>query len=63
MHKDVLNDTANWQIKTTGKLHRVPTPCLDDHQFRNEELETVGELFEVCAHNRVKIPVLTWQDQ
>ena len=24
-------------------------PCLEDHQFKMEELETVGELSEVCS--------------
>ena len=31
------------------ELHKVSTPCSDDHQFKNEEMETVGELSEVCG--------------
>ena len=27
----------------------IHTPCLDDHQFKDEELETVGELLKVCS--------------
>ena len=30
-----------------ASLSRVP--CLDDHQFKQEELESVGDLSEVCA--------------
>ena len=40
---------SEWVKKTTAKLYKVSTPCLDDHQFKNEELETVGELSAVCA--------------
>ena len=29
--------------KTTQQLHKVATPCLDDHQFKEEELGSVGE--------------------
>ena len=35
--------------KTTQQLHRVSTPCLDDHQFKEEELTSVGELSKVCS--------------
>ena len=34
--------------KTTQQLYKVATPCLDDHQFKEEELESVGELSKVC---------------
>ena len=30
--------------RTVEQLYKVSTPCLDDHQFKKEELETVGEL-------------------
>ena len=30
----------------TEQLHKVSSPCLDDHHFKNEELEQVGE---VCS--------------
>ena len=33
--------------KTTRQLHRVATPCLDDHQFKEEEMRSVGELSKV----------------
>ena len=31
------------------QLYKVPSPCLDDHQFKKEELESVGELSKVCS--------------
>ena len=35
--------------KTTQQLYKVATPCLDDHQFKEEELGFVGELSNVCS--------------
>ena len=35
--------------KKVEQLYKVSHPCLDDHQFKQEELESVGELSEVCA--------------
>ena len=35
--------------KTTQQLYKVATPCMDDHQFREEENESVGELSIVCS--------------
>ena len=28
-------------VKTTQQLHKVPTPCMDDHQFKEEEMGSV----------------------
>ena len=36
-------------IKKTELLYEVPTPRLDDHNFKEAELETVGELTDVCS--------------
>ena len=33
--------------KTIQQLYKVTTPCLDDHQFKEEELGSVGELSKV----------------
>ena len=33
--------------KTTQQLHKVATPCVDDHQCKEEELGSVGELSKV----------------
>ena len=27
----------------------ISSPCLDDHQFKQEELESVGDLSQVCS--------------
>ena len=35
--------------KKTEQLHKVSTPCLDAHHFKKEELETVGDLSNVCS--------------
>ena len=35
--------------KQTKQLYEVSSPCLDDHQFQKEELESVGELSVVCS--------------
>ena len=35
--------------KKTEQLYTVSTLCLDDHNFKKEELETVGELSDVCS--------------
>ena len=39
-------ELANEKVK---QLYKVSTPCLDDHQFKQEELASVGELSEVCS--------------
>ena len=35
--------------KTTQQLHKVSTPCIDDHHFKEEEMKSVGELSQVCS--------------
>ena len=35
--------------KTTQQLHRVSTPCIDDHHFKEEEMKSVGELSNTCS--------------
>ena len=35
--------------KTTQQLYKVTTPCLDDHQFKEEELGSVGDLFKLFS--------------
>ena len=37
--------------KTTQQLYKVSTPGPCDHQFREEELKSVGELSDVCSQN------------
>ena len=40
--------TCELANKKMEQLYRVSSPCLDDHQFKQEELKTFGELSEVC---------------
>ena len=35
--------------KTTQQLYKVSTPCIDDHQFKEEEIGSVGEMSKVCS--------------
>ena len=35
--------------KKTQQLYKVATPCMDDHQFKQEEIESVGEVSTVCS--------------
>ena len=35
--------------KKTKQLYKVSSPCLDDHQIKKEELESVGEFSKVCT--------------
>ena len=36
--------------KTTQHLYKVPTPCIDDHHFTEEELKSEAELTKVCTN-------------
>ena len=47
--KSALKDVVNWRRKRQRQLYTVSTPCLDDHNFKEEELETVGDLAKVCS--------------
>ena len=44
--------------KTTDELYKVATPCMDDHQFKEEENESVGELSTVCS--QIVLKCLYW---
>ena len=54
--------------KTTQQLYKVPTPCIDDHHFKEEELKSVGELSKVCSQidlkclylARIRRPDIPW---
>ena len=35
--------------KTTEPLYKVSTPYIDDHQFKEEELKSMGKLPDVCS--------------
>ena len=40
--------------KTTQQLYKVATPCMDDHQFKEEENGSIGEVSSVCSQIVVK---------
>ena len=35
--------------RTTQQLYKVLTPCIDDHQFKEEELKSVEEFSNECS--------------
>ena len=43
--------------KKTEQLYKVPSPCLDEHRFKKEDLESVGELSKVCSQDALKMLV------
>ena len=47
--KKCVERYCEWANKTTQQLYKVSTPCIDDHHFKEEELESVGELSIVCS--------------
>ena len=57
MRKSALEVIVSWRIKRQ-QLNKVSTPCLDDHQFKKEELETVGALSKVCS--QIVLKCLCW---
>ena len=38
------------------ELAKVATPCIDDDQFKEQELGSVGELSKVCSRIVLKLP-------
>ena len=55
--KSASNDFANWRRKA-AQLYPVSTPCLEDHNLKKEELETVGDLSKMCS--RIVLKCLYW---
>ena len=49
MTRSVLKLYCELAIKTIEQLYKVSTPCIDDHQFKEEDLKSVGDLSEVCS--------------
>ena len=41
--------------KTTQQFFKVATPCIDDHQLKEEEIGSVGQLSTVCSHIVLKM--------
>ena len=47
--KKCVEKYVEFANKTTEQLYKVATPCIDDHQFKEEENGSVGELSIVCS--------------
>ena len=49
--------------KKTEQLYKISNPCLDDHQIKKEEFESVGELSQVISQIVFKmlVPGQNWQ--
>ena len=45
--------------KTTQQLYKVSTPCIEEHQFKEEEFKSVGELSKVSSQINLKYLYLT----
>ena len=58
VRRNVWKDIESWRIKQLSNCIRSP-PCLDDHHFKKEEWETVGELSNVCSQIVLKCLYLT----
>ena len=48
MQRNVWKEIANWRIKQRT-VYKVATRCMEDHQFKEEEIGSVGELSIVCS--------------
>ena len=54
--------------RTTQQLHKVSISCIEDHQFQEEQLKSVGECSKVCSQivltcsylARIGRPVIPW---
>ena len=40
MRRSAWKDIANWRIKQLSHFFKVATPCLDDHQYKEETIVT-----------------------
>ena len=53
MQRNAWKDIANWRIQTTQQFFKVATPCMDDHQCREEEgwisWRSVHSLLTICS--------------
>ena len=49
MQRSVWYDILSWQTRRLSNSTEVSTPCVDDHQFKEEETKSVGELSNTCS--------------
>ena len=47
--------------KMTQQLYKVSAPCIDDHHFKEEEMEYVGKLSQVCSQIILKCLYTDWE--
>ena len=59
LKKNVLDNNVNWQTREWSNCTKFQRPCLDDQQFEQEELESAGELSQVCPQIVLKCLYLT----
>ena len=57
--KKCVKQSCDLANKTTAQLYKVSTPCIDNHQFREEELKSEGGLSDVCPQIVLKCLYLT----
>ena len=50
MQRNVWKDIANFANKTTQQLYKVAMPCLDENQFREEEIGSVRRIVHSLSH-------------
>ena len=68
MRKKCVEKDCELANKETEQLYTVSSPCLNDHQFKEEELELMEELSAVCPQvvlkclylARVRRPDILW---
>ena len=56
MQRNVWNDTSNWRTKQLNSSTKSQHRCMDDHQFKEEENGSVGDLSTVCSQIALKCP-------
>ena len=54
MLKNALSDTVNCQTRKWCNFTKFQVLCLDDHHFKEEELESVGEFFKSMLKDYLK---------
>ena len=56
--KKCVEENCELANDTTQQLYKVSSPCMDDHQFREEEIGSVGELSTVTSQIVLKMFIL-----
>ena len=51
-----------WQTEQVEQIYKVSSPCLDDHQFKQEELESVEIITSVLTNCfEMLVPKMNWE--